>query len=149
MAHPARAIANELVQRSIDADRPITPLQTQKLVYFSHAWMLAIHDDAIINEQFQAWQHGPVVVDLYHALKHHGWQPVQEPISGVAWPRLSDEEERIISQIIDIYGKLSGTYLSALTHSKGTPWYQVWEPGEHNMVIPDETIKEYYRAKLD
>lgn len=149
MAHRARAIANVLIQRSIDADRPITPLQTQKLVYFSHAWMLAINDKPMVVEQFQAWQHGPVIVDLYHALKHHGWQPVLELIQGVGASQLTSDEERIVVQVIDIYGKFSGTYLSALTHGRGTPWDQVWEPGKQGIVIPDKIIKDYYSAQLN
>ena len=149
MPHDARAVANEFITRAFDAYRPIDHLQTLKLVYFSHAWMLAIHDRPLVEQTFEAWKLGPVVPDLYHELKHHGWKPIYEPIKDVPDEDYDEYELNIIDQVSERYGKFSGTYLSALTHGIGTPWHQVWKPDKRNIRIPDKMIKDYYRAQLN
>ena len=42
MEHDSRAIANQLIRRAHEAGRDITPMQTIKLVYYCHAWMLGL-----------------------------------------------------------------------------------------------------------
>ncbi len=148
MPHDAGSVANELISRAVQADRPITPLQTLKLIYFSHAWMLALHDRSLVRQRVYAWKHGPVIPEVYHALKHHGWMPITEQIGSIAVEEYDDDELDIINQVSEIYGKFSGTYLSALTHGKDTPWDQVWKPDNRNILIPDDVIKKYYRAQL-
>ena len=149
MKHDARSVANELITRAIDADRPITPLQTLKLIYFSHAWMLAIHDRPLIKQRIYAWRHGPVVRDVYDALKRYGWRPIPERILGFSDDEFDDDELSIIDQVSEKYGKYSGTYLSAMTHARGTPWHQVWDPDKRNISISNNRIKDYYREQLE
>jgi len=43
----------------------ITNLKLQKLLFYSQAWYLALKDDYIFEEDFQAWVHGPVLVSQY------------------------------------------------------------------------------------
>ena len=143
----ARGIANELILKAIDAGRPITPLAAIKLVYFSHAWMMAIFDRELIREPVEAWKYGPVIPSVYHALKHHGWRPITEPIN-VSRPSLGQDELQIIDEVWRVYGKYSGIYLSALTHAPDTPWTKHWSPGSTNAPISNEEIKEYYASQL-
>ena len=148
MPHDARAVASEFINRAIDDGRPITQLQTLKLVYFAHAWMLAYHDRALVRQTFYAWRHGPVVPDVYHALKSYGWRPITERVGYVSNRPYAGDELEIIDMVHETYGKFSGTYLSALTHGVGTPWDQVWQEGSRDIVISNQSIKEYYLDQL-
>jgi len=49
----------------------------QKLVYFCEGWHLAVFGESLVQEQFEAWQRGPVVPDLYHSLKRFGANPIR------------------------------------------------------------------------
>lgn len=144
MPHDAKAIANEFIWRGVQTGRPVTPLAVIKLVYFSHAWMLALHDHELVDDNVEAWKYGPVIPSVYHALKHHGWRPVVERIRGVRRPDYTSKEVDIIEQVWQKYGKFSGVYLSALTHAPDAPWSKNWNPTEKNTLIPDEQIKDYY-----
>ena len=148
MSHDARSIANEFITRALESNRAITPLQTLKLVFFAQGWMLAIHDRPLIKQRFYAWKLGPVVPDVYHALKHYGWHPIFDPIDGVAAEEYDDYELNVIAQVFETYSKFSGTYLSALTHAKDTPWEQVWDPNKRNILIPNRLIKDFYVEQL-
>ena len=45
----------------------------QKLLFYVEAWHLVNFGEPILNEDFQAWMHGPVVPELYHDLKEFGF----------------------------------------------------------------------------
>ena len=149
MAHDARAVANEFIWRGVRAGRPVTPLAAIKLVYFSHAWMMALHEDDLIEEDVEAWKYGPVIPSVYHAIKGHGWRPVLERIRGVRRADFNQTETDIIDQVWRKYGKFSGIYLSSLTHVPDAPWTKNWNPEEKNIVIPNKQIKDYYHGEAE
>ena len=76
MSHDARAVANSLIEKGRDANRPLTPLQIIKLVYFCHGWMLGLYHKPLIEQDVEAWLYGPVVAEVYRGLKKYGGHPV-------------------------------------------------------------------------
>ena len=73
MAKSAELVADFLLANS---DRKLTPMEVNKLVYISHGWMLALHDESLISEKIEAWKHGPVIPSLYHKFKMYGAEPI-------------------------------------------------------------------------
>ena len=144
MAHSARDVANELIKRGANEHRVFTHLQIQKLVYYCHGWMLGVFEQPMITQSVAAWEHGPVVDDLYQRLKQYGREQVY-PISGVRSTPYTENESNIISEVLRIYGGFSGGHLSGLTHAVNSPWHQTRVEG--GSVISDELIKSHFRAK--
>lgn len=142
--HDARAVANEFIRRGIEAGNPLTPLQIQKLVYFSHARMLSIHRQPLIREPFEAWDYGPVVSILYQALKGSGSIPVTECIEAVPEVRHSLIESDIIDCTFRAYGGINAGQLISLTHMPGSPWADT-DPGKP---ISNKAIEAYYAGAL-
>ncbi len=109
MAHPAAAIANEFLKRAQAEGRQLTHMHMQKLVYIAHGWNLAVNNEPLIDEPFQAWDYGPVVPSLYRALREYGAGPVGRLIKvGDVFDtydetdltaRLEPSEVRVIDQI--------------------------------------------------
>lgn len=147
--HDARAVANYLL-RCAEGGKGLTPLQVQKLVYFCHAWMLGVYGEPLLTQPFQAWLYGPVVPVLYRSLKSFGSEPVDRLIGGFEVARLGEQERRIVDQVFERYGHLSGTELMKLTHIPGSPWYQVYFDPQRGRtaVIPDDLIRRYYGELL-
>ena len=145
--HDSRAVANKIIRFAIDDGRPLTPLQIIKLVYFCHGWMLALYGKPLFRDYVQAWKYGPVVPNVYHALKHYGGDPVTSEIP-LPEEQFDEDEEYLIGQVYAAYGHLHGIRLSQLTHAPGTPWDVIWSQTGSNSVIPNELIREHYAGMI-
>ena len=47
----------------------ITPLKLQKILYYAQGYYLAMYDEALFPEDFQAWAHGPANEQIYEKYK--------------------------------------------------------------------------------
>lgn len=143
--HDSRIIANEFLKRANDKCNPLTTMQLLKLVYISHGWMLGLYGFPLINDKVEAWKYGPVIPDLYRAIKKYRDNHI---IHYIDVPPYSEDLEEIeldlIDQVYNIYGNKNGIYLSTLTHQKGTPWEAVYKNGVNGIKIPNDLIESHY-----
>ena len=150
MPHPALAIANKVIDSARLRGISLTNMQLIKLIYIAHGWSLALLNKALVSEQPQAWQHGPVYPSVYHEFRESGSRPVSEkasnPFSGTAWDAdLSVDEQSVIDQVVQAYGEFHAFSLSARTHQQGTPWFQIWDNGRGKYrPIPNDLIKGHF-----
>jgi uncharacterized phage-associated protein len=151
MAYDARSVANEFLKLARESNRTLTNMQLQKLVYIAHGYSLAILQKPLIKQNAQAWRFGPVIPDLYHALRPFGSGVVTEPINLIPNEQLSETDRALVANVLNAYGRFSGTQLSTMTHKEGTPWREVYQPNAffHNDVIPDLLIKQHYLKLLN
>lgn len=126
----------------------LTPLQLLKLVYIAHGWSFPLRNQGLVGERVEAWQYGPVIPSLYHALKGYRAEPVTGPVPGAALIPLTADEGALIDKVYEVYGRYSGGQLSAMTHRDGTPWDLAWQRGK-NSRIDDQMISEHYRRIHD
>lgn len=151
MAHDPRVVANQILELAFAAGSAVTPMQLQKLAYFSHGWCLGTAGTPLVNTPFLAWEYGPVNREIYHAFREYGGLPIKRPYLVFGFPLTStliEADKDIIKEVYETYGHLSGPQLMLLTHEDGTPWQQVWKDGSgRNDVISDDLSKEYF-AKL-
>lgn len=136
-------VANRFLELAGAHGDALTPMQVLKLVYIAHGWMLGLYGRPLISEEVEAWQYGPVIPDLYNAMRRFKSQPVQGAIRN-GNGRLDDQEENIIDQVYRIYGQKSGPALSRLTHQAGSPWQLVYRQGSFGDVIPNDLIEDHY-----
>lgn len=68
--------------------------------------------------------------------------------SSIATDVLDDVEDDIVKQTYDIYGQMSDSALSRLTHEDGSPWSLTYN-GAFGTVISNDLVEDYYarRAK--
>jgi len=156
LPHSSLAIANEFIRR---AERPLTHMQLQKLVYLAHGWALGAFAAPLIEDDVEAWDFGPVIRRLYDALRYYGRGPITRPIHwGDDTPFRSDDGEEAFAQlspdqaaVVDLvwnkYGSFPAFKLSALTHQDGTPWTETFSKGR-NGVIPQDQIQEHFAGLL-
>lgn len=147
------AFANEFIVKS--AGQGLEHMKLQKLTYMCYGWWLVKHDNPIIDEQPQVWQHGPVFYSLYFILNTFGHRKiryVQSRMFGDSADRVNDDDDGVhdlIDWVWMKYGERSAFYLSDLTHKPGSPWHQVVEEYDYrvprNTSIPVETIQSHFR----
>ena len=141
-------VANHILKH----DKRFDLLQLIKLCYLSYGWYLAYHDEELFEEKIEAWKYGPVIPELYYALKHFKGQQLPRNClkslienKGMK-PIFPEEAKSLIEEIVAVYGGYEGMQLSALTHKRGTPWYNTYYGKRERpwVYIPRNVIKDYY-----
>lgn len=159
--HSPLVIANEFIRRAQEERRTLTHMQLQKLVYLAHGWCLAVTGNPLIEDEFEAWEFGPVERKLYQALRRYGSGPVRhlikwgddtpipdDDLPEDAYEELLPQENEVIDKVWETYGKFPAYQLSALTHQQGTPWTLVYERGR-NRSVSNTAIQEYFIRLAD
>lgn len=161
------AIANYFIELARQHGQPLSPMKLQKLVFFAHAWWLALTGTPLIDETVEAWEYGPVIPTIYQEFKHYGKDNIKEPCRSFTFvggePIASPPElpcpdsnvEALLNKIWEVYSKFSAFQLSNMTHIAGTPWEKrVSEIKAKQGIlpkgydIPDDLIMEYFRSKM-
>lgn len=129
-------------------DADMTVMKLQKLVYYSQAWHVVWEENALFENEIQAWANGPVTVDLYNI--HRGQFKITAQTLEVGdSTNLSSSEIETIDKVLSYYGDKSAQWLSDLTHMEA-PWICARErAGALEGQICQETISladmhEYY-----
>jgi uncharacterized phage-associated protein len=156
MSYPPAVVANAVLYRAKQRGIRISHLKLQKLVFFIHAWRLALQGLPAVNERPEAWEFGPVFETLFHRLKNLGHEAIRQYIETVeaqtnVYRTLMPSTEdaafwRVLDQVMDKYGCLSASQLSTLGHEPGGPWSMA--RAAKQAVIPDDSIGTFYREKL-
>lgn len=144
----ARVVANRLLELAAADGRGLTPMQVLKLVYIAHGWSLGLTGQPLIDQSVEAWQYGPVIPELYKAMKGFGNGSVSGPLPegwGAHGAELSFAETGLVDQVYRLYGHMSGISLSRITHASNTPWDQTYSPGRFGLEIPERIITEHYQ----
>ncbi len=127
----------------------------QKLLYYVEAWHLVNFGQPILDENFEAWVHGPVIPELYHKLKEFGFNNLKvindesDSVGKeiVSKNDLNKEQIELIESVLVRYGSLTSFELELLTHSEA-PWLEArkdYPPHVPcNSIISKERMKEFY-----
>ncbi|MEO6286812.1 MAG: type II toxin-antitoxin system antitoxin SocA domain-containing protein [Dyadobacter sp.] len=135
-------------------------LKLQKLLYYTQAYHLAYFKNPLIDDDFEAWVHGPVsrkVFDLlkdksllYVDLKYTAEENNQSPVEHVQ-SSLTREQFDWVNYVLGEFSTLTGPELEALTHSEA-PWIDArkgFGPADRcNNIISKPAMAEYYRQQL-
>lgn len=142
------AVAQHMIEQcAASGDGSVTPMQLIKLVYIAHGYMLGLHGRPLLDESVQAWQYGPVVPSVYHAVKQFKNSPVTAMQCGSV-AAFTDDERAVMRKVASTYGKFSGVILSSATHKPGTPWSVTWASAGQNAPISNDIIESFYADTL-
>ncbi|KCZ88874.1 type VI toxin-antitoxin system SocA family antitoxin [Hyphomonas johnsonii] len=152
--------ANAVIRVAKVAGLDITHLKLQKILYFAYAIFLVEENERLLDAEFEAWQYGPVIRELYAELKPRGASELVDPIrvvdpaTGVPLQEEAEIDEKrlaFLQRITLFYGKLTSGQLVSKSHATGGPWSVTVEEAERElnvgMIISDETIRKYYRQQ--
>lgn len=124
----------------------LSNLQMQKILYLAHMFYMGRNGgEPLINEEFQAWDYGPVLPTLYHKISFLGRNPVHDVFYGV---RLMQEgkEAQILHEAAQNLSKARPGALVNYTHKPLGAWDRNYVQGARNRIIPNDQILEEYRT---
>jgi uncharacterized phage-associated protein len=149
--HSSAAVANAFLELAKGEGINLSNMQLQKLVFFAHGVHLAAYSSPLIHEHPKAWTFGPVIPQLYEALRRYGSDTVTESLSAHDAVESTGTAIQAIQATWHAYKKYSASQMSKISHIKGGPWDQVWNDagGKGRFeVIPDHVIKDYYSSRV-
>ena len=131
----------------------ITHLKLQKLLYYAQGICLALFSKPLFVEPIEAWQHGPVVRDVYNIYC--------ENKRNVINIELDKDKEEIINRLEtnkDVYEVLNLAYdnfaiytawqLREMTHQDNTPWDITQKTKGIPSVIDIQLISDYFKKEV-
>ena len=149
MPYSAAKIANQMLEIARAKGEEVTPLKLLKLVYIAHGWSFPHLHQPLLSEPAQAWQYGPVVPSLYHAVSKYRAGPITENVPDTDPQTLSEQASALIRSVYDTYSQYSATQLSNMTHMPNPPWSEAWNQRGKNALIPNDRIAVHYQHILD
>lgn len=142
----SQSLADFLIVESRERGDLLTPLKLQKLMFYADAWSMALYDQELTQERFQAWVHGPVALSQYHRFKENKWRPILDEIDR---PNFTGALSQHLCEIVDIFGAETGPALEAMTHQE-RPWIEarggIPDDMPCNAYIDKNTTKSFYAA---
>ncbi len=145
----AKIVAERLVDLCNHHGDPVTHQKLQRLLYYSQAWFLALYEQPLFSEEFEAWIHGPTQPQVYQMLRPFAHKAIEQPES--QW-QLSKKIEKHLQDVLAAYGKFSSYDLERLSQEEA-PWKEARdglpldEPSESQ--ISTETMLRFYKARLN
>ena len=122
--------------------KDVTNLMLEKLLYFLEAiYMVRTNEDYLFNDDFYAWNFGPVNEIVYKEYKFFGRIPItlEEKIL------IPKENVRYIENLYNLFKEYNAYDLVSLSHQDGSPWYIIDK--YYNSDIPDDVIIEKLETK--
>lgn len=137
-----------LAWAQFEEEGALSNLKLQKLLYYAQGHYLANHGGApLFADDIQAWGHGPVVPAVYHEFKEYGAQsiPFEEEFDFEA---IDKDTNSWLAAVWKTFGARSAWKLREMTHNE-PPWKDAYRDGEHNVVIPHDSMTRYFRGLYD
>ena len=118
----------------------ISNLKLQKLLYYAQGFHLALFGEPLFDDAIVAWQHGPVVADLYHTFKEFGAGAIPPPES-FDTAKYSPKITELLDEVLEVYGQFSALRLRSMTHDEA-PWSQT----SMKCSIPHDLMRDYFKT---
>lgn len=137
----------KLVLATVDADEnDVSNMKLQKLCYYAQGLLSAMRGTRLFWERTVAWDHGPVIQELYHAYKGNGSQSIPA-VDNFDLGIFDESDREALTDIFEYYGQFSAWRLRNMTHAE-KPWIDAYNHLQGSEISVDSMI-EYFRPTLD
>lgn len=123
----------------------------QKILYLAHMFHLGLDENdpkPLIDEEFEAWEFGPVSATLYHHVKSFGYRNI--PKSAFIWVKdiiPGDSEYLMLEEVYEKVRDKTALELVRITHWDRGAWATVHVDGVRHIRIPDAKILDELHAR--
>lgn len=138
---------------------PMSHLKLQKLLFYCEAYHLAYFQYEIMDEQFEAWVHGPVCREVYDSLKDTSILHTdlsfdkndKDPNLEIEH-NLNSTQRELLNDVLTELSSWTGIELETATHSE-RPWIEARKgipPSKAcNNIISKKLMEEFYSQELN
>lgn len=127
----------------------VTNLALQKILYLAHMYHLGCHSGApLIFEDFEAWNYGPVVPELYRRMKPFGASKVGNVFHWIEPVKADTPEYKSLQAAVSGTRNLTAGQLVANTHRDDGAWATFYKPDVRGITIPNSAILNEYNQRF-
>jgi uncharacterized phage-associated protein len=130
-------------------DEPVTHLRLQKLMYYAQGWSLGSRGVPLFDGVIEAWQHGPVVREVYPRFADYGGEPIPRSEAQES-EELTVADRALVQWVWDRYGCYSASELRRRTHGE-PPWLRARGSAPENAActatIDLGVMRSHFRAE--
>lgn len=125
----------------------LSNLQLQKILYLADMNFVGQTGERLVDEDFQAWDYGPVVESVYHHCKAFGKKPVPDVFWG-AKDISETQEAKMLVRALENLKSRQPYELVSITHSQLGAWIMRYSGGVRQITIStQDMIDEYQRRR--
>lgn len=139
----ANAAANFLLYIMGDTFDDLTNMKINKLLYYAQGYYLKKYGKPLFEDEIEAWDHGPVVPEVYAAYRDYGDRPICGYDAGLT-AAVKPEEEGVLYDVARKYGRYTASALRNMTHVVDSPWDRVYQGSHTRAKIPLSMIRDYF-----
>lgn len=119
----------------------LTPLKLQKVLYLAQGWSYVWDNMPLFEDEFEAWQYGPVNTEVYEYFKRYGRDEIPEK-EGHNYIYENNDIKETIEATWEKYASYSAFELVEFTHYQ-EPWIRANSMGG---TIKNSEIKRYFQS---
>ena len=116
----------------------ISNMKLQKLVYYAQGCYLALNNKPLFVEKIMAWEHGPVVPELWKKYTKFGNNPIPQP-EDYKILDIPKDIRNFLDDVWSVYGQYSAWGLRCLTHEEPP-----WKDTPSNSEITQESMRLFF-----
>lgn len=122
----------------------LSNLKLQKLLYYAQGLHLGATGNLLFGDPIEAWDHGPVVPNVYHEFKEFDAGLLRlAPDDPFDFPDVDGDTTQFLIDVWDTYGGIAAWKLRNMTHDE-PPWSRTYRQGERHVVIPVDSLKAHF-----
>ena len=114
----------------------VSNLKLQKLIYYAQGYHLGLYRHPLFADTIEAWEHGPVVPEVYRFYKKHGSAPIPIP-----------DDIDFSDDVYKTVGQFSAWRLREMTHEE-PPWKEARDTGISNTISQD-SMRDYFKTLVE
>lgn len=135
---------------------PMSHLKLQKLLFYCDAYSLAYFGEELVEDEFEAWVHGPVSRKVYDSLKDKSvlhsdlkYSDTGDDVDAI-FNSLPTSQKELIESVLSRLSDWTGLDLEASTHRE-QPWIEARrgydDSSKCHVHISKEITKDFYRSE--
>lgn len=139
--YSAVEVAKFIISYCTDMGNPISNLKLQKILYFLQVYYVR-NNGWLFPEEIYAWQHGPVVPEVYYMFSGYGAAKIRNRYS----TEIDYGTQEHLLPIIERLRNINPWELVDMTHVENGPWDLVYNKGfniagiiERQLLLQDNT----------
>jgi uncharacterized phage-associated protein len=140
----ARYVANFFIElaNGDEYGDGMTNMRLNKLLYFAQGHYFARTGNPLFEDDFEAWDYGPVVSGIYQQYKSYKKKPIVDVDADYSIETFNSDELDVLLDVAREYGKFSTSELVNMTHTDGSPWAECAK--SQTQEITKKQIKDYF-----